>query len=171
MQTERLPDGVRVSRWTYDVRPSHRFHAVGPDDGNVDRWQIAEFRAPCSFVIDSGAAKTGTGAPDGLPGEQRWGFVVCHGITPATERTTKLFWALAHAFGTDPESVAEFHRQSHQVIGEDVAVFEAQQRMIDLDPEAPTIDISYDAGPLQARRLIELLIARQVASAQRLAQV
>ena len=42
---------------------------------------------------------------------------------------------------------------------------------IDVDPEAPTIDISYDTGPLQARRLIELLIVRQAAGAQRLLQI
>jgi phenylpropionate dioxygenase-like ring-hydroxylating dioxygenase large terminal subunit len=172
IQTDRLPDGVRVSRWTCDVPPARRDRELGGHDGNIDRWQIAEFRAPGTFVIDTGAARAGTGAADGLPGEQRWGFVVCQGITPETERTTNCFWALAHAFGADDrDGVAAFHRQSHLAFDEDVAVFEAQQRVIDLDPEAPTIDISYDAGPLQARRLIERLIASQEAGAHRLAQV
>jgi len=162
VKTERLPDGVRVSRWTLDVPPARTYLQFGRYDSNVDRWQISDFRVPCSFMIDNGSAKAGTGAPEGGPGEQRWGFLVCHGITPETERTTSYFWALAHAFGADdPDAVAEFHRQSHHVIGEDVAVFEAQQRIIDLDPEAPTIDINYDAGPLQARRLIDRLLAEQ----------
>jgi vanillate O-demethylase monooxygenase subunit len=172
VKTERLPDGVRVSRWTCDVPPARTYLEFGKYDGNIDRWQISEFRAPCSFVIDNGSAKAGTGAREGRPGQQRWGFTVCHGITPETAGTTNYFWALAHEFGADdPDAVAEFHRQSHQVIGEDVAVFEAQQRMIDRDPDAPTIDIGYDAGPLQARRLIEGLLARQHDAGRRLARV
>jgi len=168
VRTERLPDGVRVSRWTLDVPPAQTYLQFGRYAGNIDRWQISEFRTPCTFVIDNGSALAGTGAPEGAPGAQRWGFMVCHGITPETERTTNYFWALAHAFGADdPDGVAEFHRQSLQVIGEDIAVFEAQQRMIDLDPAAPTIDIGYDAGPLQARRLIDRLLAQQNAAPQR----
>jgi phenylpropionate dioxygenase-like ring-hydroxylating dioxygenase large terminal subunit len=172
LQTDRLPDGVRVSRWSCDVPPTRRDRAHGKHDGHVDRWQIAEFRTPGTFVIDTGAAQAGTGAADGLPGAQRWGFVVCHGITPETERTTNYFWALAHRFGADDrDEVAAFHRQSHLAFDADVAVFETQQRVIDLDPEAPTIDISYDDGPLQARRLIERLIASQEAGTHKLAQV
>jgi phenylpropionate dioxygenase-like ring-hydroxylating dioxygenase large terminal subunit len=164
VSTDRLPDGVRVSRWTLDVPPARTYRQFGKYDGNIDRWQISEFRAPCTFVIDNGSAKAGTGAPAGRRGEQRWGFIVYHGITPEDERTTNYFWALAHSIGADgPESIAEFHRQSQQVIGEDIAVFEAQQRMIELDPAAPTIDIGYDAGPLQARRLIDRLLAQQIA--------
>jgi phenylpropionate dioxygenase-like ring-hydroxylating dioxygenase large terminal subunit len=168
VKTERLADGVRVSRWTLDVAPARTYLQFGKYDGNVDRWQISEFRAPGNFVIDNGSAEAGTGAPAGKPGNQRWGFVVCHGITPETERTTNYFWALSHAFGADePDAVAEFHRQSLQVIGEDIAVFEAQQRMIDLDPSAPTVDIGYDAGPLEARRVIARLLAQQDAAPQR----
>jgi phenylpropionate dioxygenase-like ring-hydroxylating dioxygenase large terminal subunit len=160
--TDRLSDGVRVSRWTLDVPPAPTYRQFGKYGGNIDRWQISEFRAPGTFVIDNGSATAGTGAPIGQAGEQRWGFIVCHGITPENERKTNYFWALAHPFGVDgPEEEAEFHRQSRQVIGEDIAVFEAQQRMIELDPAAPTIDIGYDAGPLQARRLIGRLLAQQ----------
>ena len=162
VKTDRLSDGVRVSRWTLDVPPARTYREFGKYAGNIDRWQISEFRAPCTFVIDNGSAKAGTGAPGGQPGEQRWGFIVCHGITPEDERTTNYFWALAHPRSADgPEADAEFHHQSRQVIGEDLAVFEAQQRTVELDPAAPTIDIGYDAGPLQARRLIDRLLARQ----------
>jgi len=45
------------------------------------------------------------------------------------------------------------------VIGEDIAVFAAQQRMLDLKPDAPLLNIRYDNGPLQARRLIAQLVA------------
>ena len=58
----------------------------------------------------------------------------------------------------DAAGTAEFHRQCHEVIGEDIAVFKAQQRMLDLRPDAPLLDIGYDNGPLQARRLIDRLL-------------
>ena len=166
VKTERIgQDRVRVTRWTLDVPPARTYAEFGNYSGNIDRWQISEFQPPSTLVIDNGSAAAGTGAATGDRGEQRWGFLVCHGITPETERTTNYFWALAHEFGADdPEVKIEFHRQSLHVIGEDVTVFEAQQRIIDLDPAAHTIDINYDAGPLQARRIVNRLLAEEVAN-------
>jgi hypothetical protein len=37
-------------------------------------------------------------------------------------------------------------------------VLEAQQKIIDLDPAPPQIDIDVDAGGLQARRIVERLM-------------
>ena len=154
--------GVQTSRWTLNVAPARTYAQFGKYDCNVDRWQLSDFRAPCTFVIRNGSAKAGTGAAEGGRGEQPWEFIVCHGITPETDRTTNYFWAVTHDFGTDdPEGTAEFHRQSQQVIGEDIAVFAAQQRMLDLKPDAPLLNIRYDNGPLQARRLIARLIANE----------
>ena len=162
VKTERRRNSVRVTRWTLNVPPARTYLQFGGYTGNIDRWQISEFSPPSSFIIDNGSAASGTGAPEGKPGEQRWGFIVCHGITPETETTTNYFWALAHeAFTEDLAAIEEFHRQSQHVIGEDIAVFIAQQRIIDLDPDAPTVDIRYDAGPLQARRVIDQLLAAQ----------
>jgi phenylpropionate dioxygenase-like ring-hydroxylating dioxygenase large terminal subunit len=160
--TQRKGDRVRVARWTYDVPPAKTYAEFGSYRGNIDRWQISEFRPPSTLIIDNGSADAGSGAPEGKPGTQRWGFIVCHGITPETETTTNYFWALAHNFDArTPEFLAEFHRQCQHVVGEDIAIFTAQQRIIDLDPSAPQRDIRYDAGPLQARRIIDQLLAAQ----------
>jgi phenylpropionate dioxygenase-like ring-hydroxylating dioxygenase large terminal subunit len=164
VRTERRENGVRVTRWTLDVPPPRTYLQFGGYTGNIDRWQISEFTPPSYLIIDNGAAAAGTGAPEGRNGERRWAFIVYHGITPETETTTNYFWALAHSFPTEsPEALTEFHRQCQQVIGEDIAVFTAQQRIIDLDPNAPTVDIRYDAAPLQARRIIDRLLAAQSA--------
>ena len=37
-------------------------------------------------------------------------------------------------------------------------MFSGQQRMLELKPDAPLIDIRYDNGPIQARRLIDRLL-------------
>lgn len=160
--TEVSEQGVRVSRWTLDVPPARTYAQFGKYDSNIDRWQISQFYAPCTFVIRNGSAKAGTGAPEGRGGEQPWEFIVCHGITPESDRVTNYFWAVTHDFGGgDPQATAEFHRQSHEVIGEDIAVFRAQQRVLEREPDAPIMNIAYDAGPIQARRQIERLLASE----------
>ena len=90
VNTEIEGDIVRVSRWTLDVPAVRTYQQFGRYETNIDRWQISEFTPPCFFIIDNGAASTGTGAPEGKTGENRWGFNVCHGITrkPTGRRIT-----------------------------------------------------------------------------------
>ena len=161
VEAERDGSHVKVSRWTMDVPPATTYQQFGNYDGNIDRWQVSEFFPPAYFRINNGAASVGTGARDGK-GDKRWDFWVSHGITPETETTTHYYWALAHDTWTDDAGdIAEFHRQCHHVVGEDLAVFDAQQACIDLDPEAPTFNIRYDAGPMMARRIIENLLSEE----------
>lgn len=164
VKTERVGSEVRVSRWTLNVDPAPTYQQFGKYDGAVDRWQITQFFAPSALLIRNGSCRAGTGAPEGGPGAgaQPWEFIVCHAVTPATDRTTNYFWVVTHGFGGDNiEEVAEFHRQSHQVIGEDIAVFEAQQKTLDRMPDAPVVNIRYDAGPILARRLMRELLAQE----------
>jgi vanillate O-demethylase monooxygenase subunit len=44
---------------------------------------------------------------------------------------------------------------------EDVDMLEAEQKIIDLKPEAPQIDVMGDTGGLQARRIVERLLAEE----------
>lgn len=165
VETEQSGTAVRVSRWTMDVPPARTYLEFGRYAGNIDRWQISDFSPPSYFKIDNGSAVAGTGAREGR-GEQRWFFNVCHGITPETATSTHYFWALTHPLWTDDSAeIAEFHRQSVHVVGEDLAVFSAQQEMIDFDPDAPTLDIRYDAGPKLARRIVDQLLAEEAAGA------
>jgi hypothetical protein len=115
-------------------------------------------------VIRNGSAKVGSGAQTG-GGEQRFEFIVCHGVTPESDKVTNYFWAVTHDFLYDDLPAAEeFHRQSHQVIGEDIAVFKAQQEMLERQPLAAVVDIRYDAGPLHARRMVDARLAAEVRS-------
>ena len=161
VETERNGSNVRVARWTSNVPPSRTYLQFGEFKGDIDRWQISDFSPPSYFKINNGAATSGTGARDG-DGADRWGYIVVHGITPETETTTNYFWAVTHKIWTDDAAaVEEFYRQCHVVISEDIAVFEAQQGSIDLDPAAPTLDIHYDAGPAMARRIVDELLQEE----------
>jgi phenylpropionate dioxygenase-like ring-hydroxylating dioxygenase large terminal subunit len=162
VNSELTDGGVKVSRWTLDVPPAPTYAQFGYSAGNVDRWQITQFIAPSTLVIRNGSARAGTGADQGR-GEDRWEFIVCHGISPETDRVTNYFWAVTHDFlADDPIRAGEFHRQSHHVIHEDIAVFVAQQKMLDQLPDAATVNIAYDAGPMQARLLIDRMRKEEV---------
>ena len=164
VETERDGDNITVSRWTMDVPAARTYQQFGEYDGNIDRWQISEYFPPSYFRINNGAARVGSGAREGK-GDKRWDFWVCHGVTPSTETSTHYFWALGHRLWTDnTDDVAEFYRQCHDVVGEDIAVFEGQQKNIDLDPSAPIVDIGYDAGPLLARQIINRLLEEEAAA-------
>jgi vanillate O-demethylase monooxygenase subunit len=107
--------------------------------------------------LDVGATPTGTGAPEG---KRVGGFQMrnLNAMTPETETTTHYFWGQAHDF--EPRNLQMTEKVFLQIktaFLEDVAVFSAQQRTIDLDPDAPTIDINADSGGIQARRIVDRL--------------
>jgi vanillate O-demethylase monooxygenase subunit len=162
--TEVYPDdSIRVMRWMTDVPPSATYGQFGNYDGNIDRWQISLWRPPSFFWIDNGSCATGTGAtPENRRGDKTWGFQVCHAITPETETTTHYFFRITNAFSLpDAAAWADWVRQVNSVIDEDVAVFEAQQKIIDLDPSKPTGEINADKGLIAARRIVARLVENE----------
>jgi phenylpropionate dioxygenase-like ring-hydroxylating dioxygenase large terminal subunit len=154
---------VTVSRWTMDKPAPPTYVEAGGFSTNIDRWQISEFSPPAYFRLTFGAAPAGTEARDRLNDRKRWGFVVCQWATPETETTTHYSWAIAHDFGADRDTSTAhlFYPQMHLIVAEDVAVFEAQQRCIDLDPTAPVGIIGADAGLVEARRVNARLLAAE----------
>ena len=161
---ERVGDMVRVTREMVDVPAARTYAEFGSHSGNFDRWQLAEWRPPAYFLINNGSEGTGSRKPGRYRTFDRggWGFQVYHGITPETRQATHQFWAIAYELSAvAEESRPEFHRQCHQVIREDVAIYEAQQRSLDSDPEGATpenvnerVRIRFDQGLLQAREII-----------------
>jgi vanillate O-demethylase monooxygenase subunit len=160
IRTERIGDGVRVTRWIMDSPAPPFFQKAGgfaPDE-NVDRWQIIDFTPPAFVRLDVGAAKAGTGAPEG---DRSQGITMrnLNAITPETATTTHYFWAQAHDFRIDDPTVTELlFRQVHTAFMEDLAVLKAQQANIDAFGEPPQVDFNQDAGGLQARRALQRIL-------------
>lgn len=81
--------------------------------------------------------------------------------TPETESSTHYFFGFVRNFGLrDAEMENIFAVDMVKVFNEDFPVLEAQQRMLELKPAAPRIDIKVDAAPLTARRMLEAMIAK-----------
>ena len=85
-------------------------------------------------------------------------------ITPETDSATHYFWAQAHDFEVDNQAITDLvFEQVKTAFTEDVAIFEAQQAMIERDPAAPKINLSQDIGGLTACRIIDRLIKQEAA--------
>ena len=165
--TEREDNLVRVTRWIMDSPPPPFFQKAGgfgPDD-RIDRWQIIEYVPPGFVRLDVGGAKAGTGAREG---DRSQGFSMrnLNAITPETETTSHYFWAQAHDFALDDPTVTELlYRQIWTAFQEDLLVIGGQQGNIDHFGAAlpDQVDFNQDAGGIQARRIIDRILAEEAA--------
>jgi vanillate O-demethylase monooxygenase subunit len=168
IRTERSQRGVRMSRWIAGTPPTPIFaQYLDLKGGMVDRWQIANLETPSHCLVDVGFAPTEAGlAPDDEHGRDRYvRFYALITATPETPSSSFMFYVQARNFATDNADltgrvVADFRRVFH----EDIAVMEAQQRVADAMPDAPTIDVNVDAPPLAMRRLVKDLLAAEAAA-------
>ncbi|MGO9264924.1 MAG: hypothetical protein ACLQBA_08570 [Candidatus Binataceae bacterium] len=163
IKNEVAENSVTIARWLIDIEPPPTY-ARGGFKGHVDRWQITRFQPPAFVSLYAGAADTGTRAPDGNP-RGGIGLHTFNGMTPETEKATHYFWAIAQDRAPATEKLADaiFH-DIQKTVQEDVAVFEAQQRSLELKPDAPMVAIKSDAGPLAARRIVARLLNAEEAS-------
>ena len=157
VKVTRAPNNVVVTRWIIDQPAPPTFVKVGGFTTHVDRWQIIDFVPPAFLRLDVGATPTGTGAPDG----KRVGGINMrnlNAITPETDKTSHYFWGQAHDFDVkNAELTNRIFEQIQTAFYEDVAVFSAQQRSLDLIPNPPQVDINADTGVIQARRILARL--------------
>lgn len=154
-------DVISVTRWILDTPPPPTFTKTAGLTENIDRWQIIDFLPPSYVRLDLGGAPAGAGAAEGdrSAGIERWNL---NAITPETAETTHYFWYECRNFRIDDEDLTQlFFDQVHEAFMEDLDMIEGQQRVRNRDPAAATLDINADQGPLQARRVMERLIAEE----------
>jgi len=159
METTHSGDCVTVQRFMSDIDAPPFWRAQLGKPGNVDRWQIIRFEAPCTIVLDVGVAPTGTGA---LQGDRSQGvnLRVLNTISPETTTTCMYFWSLVRNYRLNDASLTALQRETNaKIFDEDRIVLEAQQQRIDAMPDAPLRTLGIDAGSFRARRIIERMIA------------
>jgi len=160
-------DVVTVTRWVLDSPPPPTFTKTAGLVDNIDRWQIIDCVPPSFVLLDLGGAPTGTGAPEGdrSKGIERYNL---NAITPETETTTHYFWHECRNFGIDDAELTQlFFDQIHEAFLEDLDMIAAQQSVLDREVPvrpAPQVDINADNAPLQARRVMERLLAEEQAA-------
>jgi phenylpropionate dioxygenase-like ring-hydroxylating dioxygenase large terminal subunit len=150
-----------VTRWMRNIEPPPFWRAQLGKSGNVDRWQIIRFEAPCTIPIDVGVAPTGTGAPEGDRSQGVNGMVI-NTITPETDKTCRYFWAFARNYRLGDQALTTQLRDGvASIFREDEAILEAQQKAIEENPGRIFYNLNIDSGSMWARRLIDRMIAAE----------
>ena len=161
VKTERDADGIRVGRWMLDFVPPPLFQRAGGFNGNVDRWQFANWRAPSTVFMEVGAAPVGTGAPQGdrSKGISVWST---HLITPETETSCHYHFGWARNFALEDATLSKaIFEGTLATFLEDKDMIEAQQKKLDGAALDGLVDIIADTAQLQARRILGDMIARE----------
>lgn len=158
---ERGENEVRITRWMMNTPPPATYTKACDFAGNVDRWQIVHFIAPGFVRLYTGACPAGSGAAEG----HRDGGIELtnlNAITPETDRTSHYFWSQNHRGMLDrPDITQALFDDVMFAFRQDHELFEDQQRLIDLDPSRPEVNVLNDAGSLHAMRILDRLFDEQ----------
>jgi vanillate O-demethylase monooxygenase subunit len=131
----------------------------------VDRWQICRFVPPSNVLIDVGVALQGQGGFH-APNEQKAYSVVVDYITPETESSCWYFWGMARHFKADDAALTDTIRSGQgKIFAEDLEMLERQQLNLERWPERKLLMLNIDTGGVQARKIIDKLIAQEHSSA------
>jgi phenylpropionate dioxygenase-like ring-hydroxylating dioxygenase large terminal subunit len=158
---ERGPDWVKGVRTARGLSPSAHNLQAGLDF-RFDRTQIILFEPPSQVTIDILSNEYGKeyGDPSGRMNHR---MVIYGSITPETDSSCHYFSAIARDFaiGGNDNTPGTSRRGSSAAFQEDKRMLEAEQRIIGLNPAASQVDVIGDAGGLQARRIIERILAEE----------
>lgn len=162
VKVERIERGMRVTRWALDIAPPPFIQKVKDFAGNVDRWNIYDFVVPGIFLMDSGMAPVGTGAPEGrLVDAAR--FHSCQALTPESESATHYFYGQPHDFALDrPDVTQSVHDSVVEAFKEDRAMITAQARNLEKRPDFRMVPIRADGALSQYRWIVERMLEAEV---------
>lgn len=154
-----LARGLRMQRWLRNHGPRGFMKKLGE---RLDVWNSYDFLFPGVFLQRTGFYSLGAADASGgkEPGEAPLFYRLDEqAVTPISARASRYFYAAgARAGDIDPDRLDRLFAVTETAFREDKAIIEAQQRMIDLEPERQMLPTSLDAGPTQFRRMVEALL-------------
>jgi len=157
-RTVPLDRGLRFQRWLRNHPPRGFMRKLGE---RVDVWNSYDFLFPGIFLQrtdfhPAGTAERSDGkAPEGQPLFHR---IDEQAVTPVGRRASRYFYAVGtRARDIDPGKLERLFEVTTAAFHEDKRIIEAQQKMIDLDPDRAMLPTSLDAGPTRFRKLVDAL--------------
>ena len=146
--------------WKLALRGNHL-----PDDQPVDRWQICHFSPPSQVMIEVGVALAGQGGYH-ADAKVKASSVVVDFITPESDTSIWYFWGMARNFNARDKALTAAIRDGQgKIFSEDLEMLERQQQNLLAWPERALLKLNIDAGGVQARRVLDRLIAAELAGA------
>ena len=141
-------------------RTALRAHGL-PDDQPVDRWQICRFTPPSHVMIEVGVALAGRGGYE-APKQDKVYSIVVDFITPETETSIWYFWGMARNFRADDKALtAQIREGQGKIFAEDLEMLERQQQNLLQWPERELLKLNIDTGGVQARKILDRVIAAE----------
>jgi phenylpropionate dioxygenase-like ring-hydroxylating dioxygenase large terminal subunit len=129
--------------------------------GRIDIWQTYEFVIPGVFLLHADFYPQGTAAkfperePVGVEPKHRQ--FTCQAVTPLTDDRTWYFFAYG-PWSKEPQHAETLYQLGLKAFNEDRVMIEAQQRNINLSPDAKMMTIAIDSGVAQFRRMMDELM-------------
>ena len=163
LKLERGDDFVRVTRAAPGIScpPSMKTLGFAPV---VDQTKIITFAPASNIWIDIPTRDAVPVEGRNEPMQRR--VMILNAITPETDTSCHYFWVNARDFDQENKARSEFFLKTvTTAFNEDKDMLEAQQRVISLDPQAPTVNVNADWGGVQATRMMAERIAAESAQA------
>jgi len=152
-------DMVRVHRDMINIEAPPFYKRTTGFTGRINRWHTNHFTPPGFHAIENGSMPAGeTDRSHAL--ERK----VLNLITPETMTSSHYFWGVVRQFRRNDPSLDETIREGIiRTFDQDKAILEAQQRAIGPDPDNVSFPVSIrvDAGPIQGRKLVQAMLARE----------
>lgn len=146
--------------WRLALRGAHL-----ADDVPVDRWQICRFSPPSHVMIEVGVAHAGHGGYH-APAQHKVSAIVVDFTTPETDTSIWYFWGMARNFNPrDKALTASIREGQTKIFSEDLQMLEMQQQNLLAHPQRNLLKLNIDAGGVQARRILDRIIAQEQQSA------
>jgi phenylpropionate dioxygenase-like ring-hydroxylating dioxygenase large terminal subunit len=149
---EKIPRGLRVSRFVNDVPPPPFYRKMRSFDGNLDRYFVYDFVLPSTLLMRSGGRPTGTQG-DAPPAVR---LHSCQTLTPETEHSTHYFFQQAVPTDQGGASLVDnIYESLVQAFNEDRDMISAQAKNMALHPNAEMLPLAMDSALMQFRRLVD----------------
>jgi phenylpropionate dioxygenase-like ring-hydroxylating dioxygenase large terminal subunit len=167
-EIERLERGIRVSRWLRDSPPIPPLGEAARHS-NVDIWSSYDFLAPGVFLMYTGLYPSGTadrlrGAAPAQDLPSLHGNFTSQAVTPTSNTTSRYFFSWGPDRNQGDESMAQTMLEiALQAFHEDKSIIEAQQRVMEVEPNRPPLPVPADRGPMLFQRIMRDLAAAEAA--------
>jgi vanillate O-demethylase monooxygenase subunit len=151
---------VRAHRDMPGIEAPPFFALLLGSDEPIDRMQTAVFHPPSTHMTLVRIQ------PAGQPDRLLDGRAI-HLLTPETATSTHYHWGFARSYHLDDIDLTEKVRlATTRTFDEDAVMLALQQEGVDEEPDGPfpRLALRVDAGPVQGRRLLGMLIDREQAS-------
>lgn len=163
---ERMDNGYQVERWHRDSMPPPYHKKVIPaaeHEMKLDRRNRVTMLIPGIFLMETLFSPAGSGKED-LDSTRQ--YRNCQYMTPETRRTTHFFWNYLHNYDLDNPNIAISLRDSlFEGFYEDKAIIEAQQVLLDRDPDFRLRALEADAALTHFRQTLKKAIKEEQAAA------